>query len=561
MAVAALTGLASLILEHGFQVVPPWLDLLRILDLACVILFAGFQAAKLLVVPHPAAYLRGHRLDFSLLFVLAVQTLVHIGLRGTSEFQYLHRQGAPSPLWAFYIGTLQFYLGAIVILRSTLLHKILLRLRLRPAQMLVISFLLLIMVGTLFLTFPGSSREGISLPFMDALFTATSAVCVTGLVVRDTGTHFSAVGLTILVGLIQAGGLGMLTITASFALFGGRRLEKEEGTALAQAHEVETVQQMQTALRRILITTFVLEGAGALILYRLWSQLITDPLHRTAWALFHSISAFCNAGFSLFRDNASLTRFVSDVPTNLVIGSLVVLGGLGFTVLAEMVKPVLRISGRNLSGGYSRHARWALVSTGALLVVGTVWFLLLENSGTLGPHAAPTRWLAATFQSITLRTAGFNTVDLTSLGLPTVVLCVAWMLIGGCPGGTAGGMKTTSAIAAVSPLLPRIRLDRSTWRRGLLVAGLFLGAYVVSCLLLAWVQGRWDRYVAFEAASALGTVGLSMGYTSELNTWGKLVLCLAMFVGRVGPFVLVAALLPLERETEKTKPSERVLVG
>jgi trk system potassium uptake protein TrkH len=489
-----------------------------------------------------------------------VQVLAHLGLRRSPEYLYFESRELPSPLRAFYVGVLQVYVVTIVGLRSPLIHRLLVRLRLHPVQVLCVSFAILIALGTFLLALPGASRDGHSLPLVDALFTSTSAVCVTGLVVRDTGTQFGPLGAATLLGLIQAGGLGMLTITAAFAMFGGARLTRDEARLLRQVLEVETERQMRQTFARILVATAVIEGLGALLLWSAWSEIIPDPLTRAGAAVFHSVSAFCNAGFSLFAGHASLTGFASDPRTLGIVAALIVLGGLGFGTLTELWRAAL--SGiRRAPAALSRHARWASTSTAALLLAGAAAFYWLESRGALGHLDAPARWLGAVFQSVTLRTAGFNCVDLAGLGLPAAILCIAWMLVGGSPGSTAGGMKTTTAAAAAVGLLRPGWNDRPTFRRASWLALLFLASYGAIGCLLALAQGAWDRRIAFEAASALGTVGLSMGVTAELTLGGKLTLCLAMFAGRVGPLALVASLLPRLAEPAPVPARDRILLA
>jgi trk system potassium uptake protein TrkH len=290
--------------------------------------------------------------------------------------------------------------------------------------------------------------------------------------------------------------------------------------------------------------------------------------------VFHAISAFCNAGFALFPDNASLTALVADLGTVLVIGGLIVAGGLGYGVLAEIGGRAATLWRRRPHPGavgppgaqraFSRHARWVLWSSGALIVAGALALWLLESQRGLVGLTPRGRWLAALFQSITLRTAGFNTVDLAAFGLPAVVLCIVWMLVGGSPGGTAGGVKTTPAAVGLATLVGRLRGEPRLRRRAARLSLLFVATYVVSCLLAAAAQGEWDRRLAFEVASALGTVGLSLGYTSELSTPAKLVIVLVMFAGRVGPFALAAALLRWQEQDvgrNEASPERRILVG
>jgi trk system potassium uptake protein TrkH len=558
MAAAALVALASLVVEYGLPERPIPLHLLRLLDLTCVLIFAGCQMAKLVVAPDPPAYLHAHRLDFSLLFVLLAGTVVVAGLRETPEYRYLLREGLPSPLWAFYVALLQAYLLFVVVARSHLLHRLLVRLRLRPAQLLVVSFGTLILVGALLLSLPGASRDGRSIGLVDALFTATSAVCVTGLVVRDTGTQFSGPGLTALVGLIQAGGLGILTITASLAVFGGPGLDRRERRAIDLALDIDEAQRTRRVLGRIVLTTLAIEAAGALVLYVAWRDLLADPLHRAAWAAFHAVSAFCNAGFALFENNASLTAYVGDFAVNATIGGLIVLGGLGFSVLTDGAGALSDALRRRPRRALTRHSRWVLATTALLIVLGAMLFHASEREGVLSGLAGAERWIAAAFQSVTLRTAGFNTVDFAALAPWTVALSVAWMLVGGSPGSTAGGMKTTTAAVLAASLAGRLRSEAALARKALRTALVYVSVFAVSTLLLAALAGQLTAEVPFEAASALGTVGLSMGLTAKLGTPEKILLSLVMFVGRVGPFVLAGALLAREEIEEQTPtPAER----
>ena len=562
MAAAATLALVSLVVEYGLPARPIPLDALRIVDLLCVLAFAGCQLAKVVVAAEPLAYLRTHRLDFVLLFVLAVATTLALGLRDTPEYAYLQREGALSPLWAFYVVILQAYLFVVVVSRSHHLHRFLVRLRLRPAQLLVVSFAALILVGAALLALPGATREGRSIGFVDALFTSTSAVCVTGLVVRDTGSQFSGAGLTAIAGLIQAGGLGILTITASLAVFGGPGLDRRERAAIGAALDIDQLRATRRVLGRIVGTTLLIEAVGAACLYLAWNDLVADPLRRAGWAAFHAVSAFCNAGFALFADNASLTAFVGDVPVNLTIGALIVLGGLGFPVLADAAGRVGELLRGHERQRLSRHSRWVLATSAGLVVVGTVAFRLAERNGVLAGHPGFTGWLAAAFQSVTLRTAGFNTIDFAAIGPATVVLCVAWMLVGGSPGSTAGGMKTTTAGVVLASLLSRPRVDAALRREAWRTALLYVFVFGVSTLLLGLLQGSLAEEVPFEAASALGTVGLSMGLTSKLGWAAKLVVCATMFVGRVGPFVLAAALVQrAQRDAEPVAPERRIQLG
>ncbi len=547
MAGAAGVGLAAVVAEYGLLPPAAWIQPLRLTALAAVIAFALLQVVRLVTVPRPLEYLRAHRIDFVLLFVLTVQGLAFAGLADTPEARWLARHGAPSPLLPFYVAVVQVYVVAVVLARSPLLHAALVRIRLRPAQLLVASFAVLVALGTGLLALPGASRDGVSIGLLDALFTSTSAACVTGLVVRDTGVQFSTFGVAVIAALIQIGGLGILTFTATFALLDGRGLSGAEARRIARAADADAdaddVRELRQTLGQVVLGTLAVEAVGAAALYLAWREAFPDPLVRAGQAAFHAVSAFCNAGFALFPGNASLTRFAADPATALAIGGLVVLGGLGFPVLFELAR-----RGRP----WSRHTRWVLASAAVLLVAGAVLLGVLEGMDPL----------AAAFQSVTLRTAGFNTVPLGALGLPAVAVCVAWMLVGGAPGGTAGGLKTTTALAALSVPLRRPRVDEATARRALRLTGVFLAAFLLLCAAVALAQGALDRRIVFEVASALGTVGLSMDYTPELGPAARLLVCVAMFAGRVGPFALAAAVLPWREQRQERPPeAQRILIG
>jgi len=541
MAVPALTGLGAAVLVYGLLVGPPWDGWLTGLQFLCVVAFVLLQLSKLLVAGRPLDYLRTRWLDFSMLAVLASQVFVYLGLSDTPEAAYLAARDVPDPTWALLVAVVQFYFLAIVAARSALANQLLLRLRLAPAQMAVLSFGLLVSAGTVALLLPGCHREA-PLSVVDALFTATSAGCVTGLVVVDTAGQFSKLGYGVLLALIQIGGLGVLTLTTAFAVFGGRRYVGRQEERLAEAIAEGDPADVRSLLRRILGVTFAIEAVGAAALFWAWAPLFPDAVTRGGWAVFHAVSAFCNAGFSLFAGNASLTGLVGDVPTNAVIAALIVLGGLGFVLLIRLGARVTRRDRTPLDW----EQRAALAMTAFLIVAGTLLLRGFEAARTLAPLDGDTKWLASFFQSVTLRTAGFNSLDVAAFGLPAVLLAVAWMLIGGSPGGTAGGMKTTTAAALLPAALRGGGPGRDARRRAAGVALTFLGSYAVVTLLLALSQGAFDRRVAFEAASALGTVGLSMNLTPELTTAGKLVAAAAMFAGRVGPLVLASALLKWE---------------
>ncbi len=422
-----------------------------------------------------------------------------------------------------------------------------------PARLFVTSFAGLILVGTLgFLALPGMyTRDSLSL--VDALFTATSAVCVTGLTVMDPGTFLTPFGQFWLLLFIQLGGLGILSLTSLAVARMGRAslsLEEAGGGGPVPLRYVDE----RALLRTVMAVTFIVEGVGAAGLWVAWRGTFGDL--GAVWpAVFHSISAFCNAGFSLFPDSLMSAR---TSPLTLgVIGALIVLGGLGFVVMED-----LRAWMRGRAPRLSVHTRLVLATTLALLAAGWVYFLFFEWSNALGDLPLVHKVANALFMSLTPRTAGFNTADYAQVTNPTFFFTILLMLVGGSPGGTAGGLKTTTAAALLLALWTRLRgrtdvtafqrsLPRETVGRAasLAVGGLVFLAVMVLLLLMteAGRGGEQDRALflnlVFEAHSAFGTVGLSTGITPDVTPAGKLVLVALMFVGRVGPAALVAAMI------------------
>lgn len=415
-----------------------------------------------------------------------------------------------------------------------------------PALLTCLTFAALILAGTLLLSFPAASATGARLAPVDALFTATSAACVTGLTVLDTPTAFSGFGQAVILGLFQVGGLNIMVLSTFAALALGRRLGLRGEHALGQVLDLTAHRTAYDVTRFIVISTFCLELVGAALLgLSFWGRGLSAA--EAAWrGAFHSVSAFCNAGFALQPD--SVVMFQGDPLPLIVMATLVIIGGLGFTVLATAWA---RARGARLQ--LSLHVKLVLAVSAALLVVGTVVYAVVEWNASLAGLAPGHKLVNAFFQSASLRTAGFNSVDLSKMERAMALACCALMLIGASPGGTGGGMKTTTFAVLVGTLLSVIRggapivLFRRTIPVGLVyrsaavfiaTAALGLGALFV--LLLT--QRAPFEHLLFEVCSAVGTVGLSIGATAQLDGFGKLVVTALMFAGRVGPLTLVLLL-------------------
>ncbi len=448
--------------------------------------------------------------------------------------------------------------------------------RLSPPQLFVGSFLLLILLGTLGLkTLPGL-YTGAPLSWLDALFTATSAVCVTGLIVVDTATYFTVWGQAFILLLIQLGGLGIITFTTVLIVALGRRLSLRQQALAASAVEAAPHVDYRQLARDVVRFTLLIEAAGALLLYL---GFLPELGWRGAFwpAVFHAISAFCNAGFSIFSD--SLVGFRTNPVVLMVVMLLIVVGGLGFLTLEELYLWRRSIRERRRFR-LSLHSPLVLTTTSLLLGVGWMFFVFFEWKATLADLPFGAKLLNGLFMSVTARTAGFNTIDYGAATEQTSFLTILLMFVGGSPGSTAGGIKTTTVALLVLLAISRLRGQEipNCWSRSVphevvqravglfvvAVAVLMLGSFVLTATEIehgVTAPGSFLKYL-FEAYSAFGTVGLSMGVTPSLSTAGRWIIILLMFIGRVGPLTFAAALTIRRHRTPQFRYAyEDVVVG
>jgi trk system potassium uptake protein TrkH len=453
-----------------------------------------------------------------------------------------------------------------------------LRLFISPPLILAGMMGLTILAGTVLLRLP-LAHDGPPIGWLDALFTATSAVCVTGLIVVDTGTHFSFVGELIILILIQIGGLGIMTIGTTILLGLG-----QSPTAVLRhlltgiAGHKETIRAGDILLM-VFLATFVAEAVGAALLFFPFSQ--SYPVGEAAWlAIFHSVSAFCNAGFSLWPD--SLTRFAADPVVNVTVMVLIILGGLGFVVLVEVktwMATRLRSSGNETR--LSLHSKIVLTASALAIVLGAFLIGVLENTNIMANLPWSERLLIALFQSVTARTAGFNTVDIGALANPTLLVLIALMFVGGGSGSMAGGIKLTTASTVTILVLQRLRgsreihvfgraIGQATIQRSvtLVVVASVLIASTVCFIEIVRRSGpptSADRAellaVVFEVVSGFGTVGLSMGITAALEPLAKLAVIFLMFTGRVGPLLLMDFFARLPSPPPLRHAKEELMIG
>lgn len=440
--------------------------------------------------------------------------------------------------------------------------------RLTNTQIIVLSFFMVIITGAVLLTLPISSKSGEWTGFFPSLFTATSATCVTGLSVYDTYTHWSLFGQIVILLLIQIGGLGFMSIITMFSVFMKRRISLHERRLLMQSAGNVRLGGMVKLLKKIFIGTFTFEALGAIVLaFRLCPDMgFGKGLFS---AVFHSVSAFCNAGFDLmgyFVEGSSLSHYSDDWLVNLTVIMLIVVGGLGFLVWEDVVRNRFRFK------KYSLHSKIVLSMTGALLVTGFIGFFIFEYNEAFRGLSLPDKILASMFQSVTPRTAGFFTVDLNNLSDSGNVLTIVLMLIGGSPGSTAGGMKTTTIAVVVLGALAsarksktteiyKRRLDEGILHQACSILVIYILVVLMSTMIISHLESVPLDDIVFEVTSAIGTVGLSKGITASLSSVSQAILIVLMFAGRVGGLSLLLFFAEKREVSPIRRPVENILVG
>jgi trk system potassium uptake protein TrkH len=435
----------------------------------------------------------------------------------------------------------------------------------RPERLLVATFLTLCIVGSILLLLPVTTTSEGSIPLLDASFTAVSAVCVTGLIVLDTPVDFTPLGQAVILLLIQLGGIGIMTFSAAAFQLLGRRMSLRHEGVIAKLINAQDRSQLSRTTYRVIRFTFAAEAVGVALLIPPFIA-HGDSFGQAAWrAVFTAVSAFCNAGFALQSD--SLIGYAGSAWILHVVGALIVIGGLSPAVAVAVPHIVRRTKAR-----ISVEARIALCATLVLLVAGFVYVLATEWTNTLAGLSVWDRINNGWFQSVTLRTAGFNSVDIGALQPATITIMIIWMFIGGSPGGTAGGIKTTTAVVLVLALVSAIRgrwivtflgrrMSHETVYKAGAVATLGLASVVAGFLALQLTQSMPTGTALFEIVSALGTVGLSTGGTPLLDGVGKVIIIGAMFIGRVGPLTLFLFLTERQSRSEWQRPEEEIEVG
>ena len=443
------------------------------------------------------------------------------------------------------------------------------RIHLSSFQVIILGFLLVILLGSMLLTLPIATVSRESASFSDALFTSVSAVCVTGLVVRDTATYWSGFGQAVILCMIQIGGMGVVTLAVAIAMLSGRKISLMQRSTMQEAISAHHVGGIVKLTGFILKVTLCIELGGAVLLALAFSRDF-PPLQSVWYGLFHAISAFCNAGFDLMGRQApfsSLTAYAANPLVNITVMALIVIGGVGFLTWQDV-----RANGWHLRA-YRLQSKIILSMTLILILVPALAFFLLEFTG--GDWAGKTlgeRVLASLFQSVTPRTAGFNTVDLTAMREASLTLVILLMLTGGSPGSTAGGMKTTTVavlfLSAVSVCKRREtvrcfgrRIDADALRSAAAILLMYLMLFLLGGLAISLLEDLPVLTCLFEAASAIGTVGLTLGVTPGLCAASRFILMGLMFFGRVGGLTLIFAAASGKRAYVSRLPKEKITVG
>ena len=448
-----------------------------------------------------------------------------------------------------------------------------------PQQQLIASFALLILIGSFVLMLPGMSEDGQS-TYIDALFTSTSAVCVTGLIVKDTGSDFTRPGQWVILVLIQLGGLGIMTFSTILLVILGRSPSLKQAAALQDSFAPSPTSNLRGLIVSIVFFTLVIEILGAACYFAYW--ICELPAKEALFvSMFHAVSAFCNAGFCLFED--SFIGYQGLVLLNLNTIFLVIVGGIGFMVIFELYQcySVGSAKGAQRRKGFSLHTKVTLWTTLFLILAGAVFFLLVEYNDVLKGMDFPMKILISFFQSVTARTAGFNTVDFSILSNATLFFFIILMFIGASPGSCGGGIKTTTAGVFFALVWSRLRgktdtvimnrtIPKASVGRAVAIvisSGLIIGGMVILLLITQLgstshmeSRGMFLEYL-FEAVSAFGTVGLSMGKTSALDTMGKLLIIVLMFVGRLGPLTLAFSIRPKKVVGQLKYSEETIMIG
>ena len=561
----SFVGLIVVLYDYGYD---QDLNLQAILSQVILVLFSSeivFEAIRYLFVKQLFPF-KVWFFDALLMFVIGFTVLSVIGVLWVPFFA--------THIWMIFVFVWIF-------LRELSSERIeLKRSFLNPAQVFLLSFLVIILLGAIALMFPNSTNRGIS--FVDALFTSASAVCVTGLSVVDTGTYFTTFGQVVIMVLIQLGGLGIMTFTSYFSYFFTGESSYENQFLIQEMTNSDKVSDVFRTLKKVLLLTFSIEAVGAILIYEsLNTSLMPESADRLFFSVFHAVSGFCNAGFSTLANNFYEIGYRFNYPLHLTVAFLIILGGIGFPILFNLMQYIKLRFTQLITNNSFRHQPWIInfntrivfATTFFLLLFGTVAFYVLEYNNTLAVHGPVGKVITAFFASVTPRTAGFNTVDNAQMHLMTVFLFYFLMWVGASPASTGGGIKTsTFAITVLNAVglargKDRIELygrqiSDSSVRRAYAQVFMSLIAIFSGFALVSYFDPQLPPHsVMFECISAFGTVGLTLGITAKLSVGSKLVITALMYVGRISLLTVFVAFLKQVRFHKYMYPSEDITIN
>lgn len=574
--IASLLALAVFLYYYGFPHPPERLVLLVGVTKSIFGFFVLSYIIRVIFAIHSWQYIRNSLFEAALIVLLLID-IVSVFLFGFNALENLFLNLNIENFTPFYILFIQSYLLLLVGLEVTKVSTSITSIKLKPATTFIYSFLLLLLVGTGLLMLPEMTTKG-SMPFIDALFTAVSAACVTGLAVVDTQTFFTFKGHLVILLLFQLGGIGILTFATFFALFLKKGVGISHQAMIRDFMSEDSLFNAKGMLKQIIIFTLLIECIGAFLIYLSWD--VNTPFYDDAGemifqSVFHSISAFCNAGFSLMSGGLNEDYLQNAYILHLVVGMLIIFGSLGFPALRDIFG-INNIRAR-LATPWKRwklSTRIAVWATFALVLFGMGAFYLLEsNTEILAGKTGFQQLVTSFFQSVTTRTAGFNTVDIGALSTPTAILFIFLMFIGASSGSTGGGIKTSTFVLILLSVITTIRGKKSLELGGRSISFdllnkaytifIFSATYVlVGTFFLAYFEPKMSVLdLVFEQVSAFCTVGLTRGITPDLSTPSKLILISSMYVGRVGTLTLAFALASRVDSTNYRYPKAHILVG
>ncbi len=569
----SLLAIISLLLILGYRLSTFWFDTIVYATDAIVVLFAAQELFRWFLVKDHKKYLRERWIEnfFTLLIILGTIFPQEIFF----FLEFLFPDFDPKKITILYLATFELSVILVSILKVLRYNHLVSRLKLHPGSLFALSFLIVIVLGTILLLLPKATLPGHSLNLTDALFTSTSAVCVTGLSTIAVPDTLSTFGKGILFFLIQVGGLGVMTLTTFFAALFAGGLSFRFRVMMRDMLSQDNISQVWSILSKIIIFTAIFEIAGTLFLY--WSLGGTfASFDRTMFydCVFHSVSAFCNAGFSLYPSGFMQENITNNYSYLSTIIILIIAGGLGFGVFANFVmqKPWIRRTKRNVLR-FSMQTRIVIVTTTILIIVGMILIYLSDSMGSLKNLSELEKMFQALFWSVTARTAGFNSMDTSTIAPAAMMIMIILMWIGASPGSTGGGIKTTTLAITFLALINQIRGNEKirvfkrevapeSIKRAFLVIISSLLALGVGSTALVWAEpGKDTMALIFETTSAISTVGLSRGLTPDLSFTGKYIIILLMFIGRIG---VLAFLLSFHNPGDSPKynlPTENIIVG